>query len=63
MKTRYIATSTIDLAFELDRIARLAEDKMRRTKHEKAIDAAYIKGLRHAADIVRITDIQPEDNT
>jgi len=63
MKTRYIATSTIDLAFELDRIARLAEDKMRRTKHEKAIDAAYIKGLRHAADIVRITDIQPEETT
>jgi hypothetical protein len=61
MKTRYVATSLDDIADTLAAQADRAELAARRSKHEQMIDAAFVRGLRVAVDLLRDTTIEPGD--
>lgn len=62
MKTRYVATSLGDIADTLALQADRAERAARRTKYERLIDAAFVRGMRAAVDLLRNTTIEPENN-
>jgi hypothetical protein len=63
MKTRYVFTSLKDVAQELDRRANLIGVQMGRSKHEREVNNAHIRGLREAEDLLKNTDLEPEDKS
>ena len=60
MNIAYSANSLEEIAQEFERQANLVSVQMGRSKHERAVNGAYMRGLRDAADFLRKTTLKSE---